>query len=170
MSSNPHILTQYKQHIRYGYCGSGKGFCFPAEPSPEEPKVEGCILEDTEIIGGDLPEAAGGGGVKLDMASPGECSVRSQLDREGMCLPCCFYLGVRRILFASGFPSTTEKVCAISRIGEAICQTLALGSRPGPHSGNTISGVIILYPVHRTWQECASQCAQNRLCAFWSWR
>jgi len=21
-----------------------------------------------------------------------------------------------------------------------------------------------------TWQECASQCAQNRLCAFWSWR
>ena len=22
----------------------------------------------------------------------------------------------------------------------------------------------------RTWQQCAAQCAQDRLCAYWSWR
>ena len=64
---------------RFGYCGKGKGFCFPAEKKPdadEAPERSGCILENTEIIGGDLAQSAGGGGVKLDIDSPEQCSAR----------------------------------------------------------------------------------------------
>lgn len=61
---------------RFGYCGKGKGFCFPAEKQDDDPESSGCILENTEIIGGDLPQSAGGGGVKLDMDSPEQCSAR----------------------------------------------------------------------------------------------
>ena len=64
--------------FRYGYCGKGKGFCFPAEKpkSDEAPESSGCLLENTEIIGGDLPQSAGGGGVKLEIDSPDQCSAR----------------------------------------------------------------------------------------------
>jgi len=39
----------------YGFCGSGPDYCRP-----------GCVLEDVEIIGGDLPFNAGGGGFAAD--------------------------------------------------------------------------------------------------------
>ena len=75
-----HRLVFVKSSIyllsRFGYCGKGKGFCFPAEKPDDAPESSGCILENTEIIGGDLAKAAGGGGVKLDMDSPEQCSAR----------------------------------------------------------------------------------------------
>ena len=73
-----HLIDLYVLPFRFGYCGKGKGFCFPAEkPKPDEaPESSGCLLENTEIIGGDLPQSAGGGGVRLDIDSPDQCSAR----------------------------------------------------------------------------------------------
>ena len=44
-------------------------------------------------------------------------------------------LGARRIPSVSGFPMMTDRVSAISRIGEDSWRTLGLGSPPEPHSG-----------------------------------
>ena len=54
---------------RYGYCGKGEGFCTPAtRPTTPAPPPEGCLLEDTEIVGGDLEAGRGGGGLGVATA------------------------------------------------------------------------------------------------------
>lgn len=54
---------------RYGYCGQGEGFCTPAtRPTTPAPPQEGCLLEDTEIVGGDLEAGRGGGGLGVATA------------------------------------------------------------------------------------------------------
>ena len=65
---------------RFGYCGNGEGFCTPSTrtgPAGRAPTRRrsgaGCSLQNTEIVGGDLPVAVGGGGIKLDRAVADEC-------------------------------------------------------------------------------------------------
>merc|ERR1719483_911151 len=68
----------------FGYCGSGEGFCTPsirtgpAGRPPARRSGAGCSLENTEIVGGDLPVAVGGGGIKLDRSVSDECFNRRE--------------------------------------------------------------------------------------------
>ena len=65
---------------RFGYCGKGEGFCTPATRSGPADRANkagaGCSLEQTQIVGGDLPRQLGGGGIKLDRDSPEFCFSR----------------------------------------------------------------------------------------------
>ena len=65
----------------FGFCGTGKGYCYPWPP-PEgidgsffrrKWLEDGCALNETELIGGDLPTVGGGGGVPLKLSTPEEC-------------------------------------------------------------------------------------------------
>ena len=65
---------------RYGYCGKGEGFCTPAtRPTTPAPPPEGCLLEDTEIVGGDLEAGRGGGG--LGVATAELCGERCRVEQ-----------------------------------------------------------------------------------------
>ena len=44
----------------------------PAGPSPAKSGA-GCSLENTEILGGDLPVTLGGGGVELEVEASQQC-------------------------------------------------------------------------------------------------
>ena len=73
------ILCTSNTFLRFGYCGTGEGFCTPStrtgpagKPPTRRKSVDGCSLEDTEIVGGDLPVAVGGGGIKLDRSEADE--------------------------------------------------------------------------------------------------
>ena len=73
-------LVTLSSCLRFGYCGNGEGFCTPStrtgpagRPSTRRKSGAGCSLEDTEIVGGDLPVAVGGGGIKLDRSEADEC-------------------------------------------------------------------------------------------------
>jgi len=84
----------------FGFCGMGEGFCTPSSRSrpvlgrqrDEEPDSRGtsnrgssgsrsgvrrsgagCVLEDTELVGGDIPAILGGGGISLDRDTADEC-------------------------------------------------------------------------------------------------
>ena len=67
---------------KFGYCGDGPGYCtqIPEEAPEEVPKVNktGCFLPNYEIVGGDLPLEAGGGGLLVDQpeAEAGDCLAR----------------------------------------------------------------------------------------------
>ena len=67
---------------KFGYCGDGPGYCTPQEVPQEVPKVvankTGCFLPNYEIVGGDLPPEAGGGGLLLDQpeAEADDCLAR----------------------------------------------------------------------------------------------
>ena len=74
------ILCTINNFLRFGYCGNGEGFCTPStrtgpagRPTTRRKSGAGCSLEDTEIVGGDLPVAVGGGGIKLDRSEADEC-------------------------------------------------------------------------------------------------
>ena len=79
---------------KFGYCGDGPGYCtqIPEEVPEEVPKVPdianktGCYLPNYEIVGGDLPLEAGGGGLLLDQpgAEAGDCLARC--DDNPLCL------------------------------------------------------------------------------------
>ena len=74
---------------RFGYCGKGEGFCTPSSRSnlrlntsarqrkSNQTKTSksgaGCVLENVEWVGGDLPPIVGGGGVRLDKNTSDEC-------------------------------------------------------------------------------------------------
>merc|ERR1712117_286245 len=72
----------------FGFCGTGEGFCTPAPrrsgSSGARPASgsgsrsrtrsgAGCVLDDAEWVGGDLPAIVGGGGVRLDRDDADEC-------------------------------------------------------------------------------------------------
>ena len=69
---------------RFGYCGDGPGYCEVEEvtevvtEAPEVPEEEfGCFLPPQyELVGGDLPPHAGGGGVVPDSPTPTSCQTR----------------------------------------------------------------------------------------------
>jgi len=68
----------------FGFCGKGEGFCTPstrrdsgtasrARPATRSRSGAGCVLDDVEFVGGDLPAIVGGGGIKLDRNTATEC-------------------------------------------------------------------------------------------------
>jgi len=73
----------------FGFCGSGEGFCTrarrvgPAGRPPTNTQGEagagpGCTLANTELVGGDLSPAAGGGGITLERGEAQECFIRCE--------------------------------------------------------------------------------------------
>ena len=79
---------------RAGYCGTGEGFCTPAprrsgggsrgtsgtrtRTGSRSRSGAGCVLEDAEWVGGDLPGIVGGGGIRLDRDTADECFNRCE--------------------------------------------------------------------------------------------
>merc|ERR1711892_54822 len=70
----------------FGFCGKGEGFCTPstrrdsgsgtasrARPATRTRSGAGCVLDDVEWVGGDLPAIVGGGGIKIDRDTATEC-------------------------------------------------------------------------------------------------
>lgn len=73
----------------FGFCGKGEGFCTPstrrdsgtasrARPATRSRSGAGCVLDDVEFVGGDLPAIVGGGGIKLDRNTATECFNRCE--------------------------------------------------------------------------------------------
>lgn len=71
---------------RFGFCGTGEGFCTPAPRRSGSGGARpasggrgrtrsgaGCVLDDAEWVGGDLPAIVGGGGIRLDRDDADEC-------------------------------------------------------------------------------------------------
>ena len=68
----------------------GEGFCTPssrgtnnrggsrARPAGRTRSGAGCVLDDAEWVGGDLPAILGGGGVRLDRDTADECFNRCE--------------------------------------------------------------------------------------------
>ena len=80
ISTNDHE----KPSCSFGFCGKGEGFCTPstrrdsgtasrARPATRSRSGAGCVLDDVEFVGGDLPAIVGGGGIKLDRNTATEC-------------------------------------------------------------------------------------------------
>ena len=66
---------------KFGYCGDGPGYCSDPEEVEAEPvhvtsNNTGCYLPHYELVGGDLPLHAGGGGVAVDPPEPVTCQTR----------------------------------------------------------------------------------------------
>jgi len=70
----------------FGFCGTGEGFCTPAPRRSGSGGARpasggrgrtrsgaGCVLDDAEWVGGDLPAIVGGGGIRLDRDDADEC-------------------------------------------------------------------------------------------------
>ena len=55
--------------FRFGYCGAGAGYCEP---------VDGCVLQGMDIIGGDMEEEEGGGGVNVEKGDLDGCAFRCE--------------------------------------------------------------------------------------------
>ena len=99
---------------QHGYCGTGAGYCSQQGPGPgrvgrQRAGAEGaaragagCVLENTEWVGGDLPVLVGGGGLRLERNTSEACYTRCEenpgcrwytwdqvqlLDRLGLVLP-----------------------------------------------------------------------------------
>jgi len=77
----------------FGFCGTGEGFCTPAPrrsggggarargSSGTRTRTRagaGCVLEEAELVGGDLPVIVGGGGISLDRDTADECFNRCE--------------------------------------------------------------------------------------------
>ena len=71
----------------FGFCGTGEGFCTPSNRGTNNPDSRtrtrtrsgaGCVLNDAEWVGGDLPAILGGGGVELDRDTADECFNRCE--------------------------------------------------------------------------------------------
>lgn len=75
----------------FGFCGKGEGFCTPAprrsnsgaRPASGGTRTRtrsgsGCVLDDAEWVGGDLPTIVGGGGIRLDRDDADECFNRCE--------------------------------------------------------------------------------------------
>jgi len=74
----------------FGFCGMGEGFCTPStrtssggsssrsRPASRTRSGAGCVLEEVEWVGGDLPAIVGGGGIKLDRNTADECFNRCE--------------------------------------------------------------------------------------------
>jgi len=74
----------------FGFCGMGEGFCTPssrgtnnrggsrARPTGSRRSGAGCVLDDAEWVGGDLPAILGGGGIELDRDTADECFNRCE--------------------------------------------------------------------------------------------
>eukprot|EP00090_Calanus_glacialis_P014339 TRINITY_DN2312_c0_g1_i2.p1 TRINITY_DN2312_c0_g1~~TRINITY_DN2312_c0_g1_i2.p1 ORF type:complete len:330 (-),score=69.34 TRINITY_DN2312_c0_g1_i2:58-1047(-) len=73
----------------FGFCGKGEGFCTPStrrdsgtatatrtRPATRTRSGAGCVLDDVEWVGGDLPAIVGGGGIKIDRNTANECFSR----------------------------------------------------------------------------------------------
>ena len=58
---------------RYGFCGEDGGYCYPAT---------GCLIRGKEILGGDLPEGEGGGGVVVDKGDLDGCAALCEDNRQ----------------------------------------------------------------------------------------
>ena len=70
--------------LSFGFCGKGEGFCTPstkrasgttsrARPANRARSGAGCVLDNVEWVGGDLPAILGGGGIKIDRDTADEC-------------------------------------------------------------------------------------------------
>ena len=94
------ILKCIPKLFSFGYCGKGEEFCesssisdIKAVTNERQRKTRqgtkdkttrttssksgaGCVLEDVEWVGGDLPPIVGGGGVRLDKNTSEECFTR----------------------------------------------------------------------------------------------
>jgi len=68
----------------FGFCGMGEGFCTPSSRVDSRGtggrggggvrrSGSGCVLEDTELVGGDLPAILGGGGISVERDTAEEC-------------------------------------------------------------------------------------------------
>jgi len=72
----------------FGFCGMGEGFCTPSSRPDSRGTSNrgssgsrggvrrsgaGCVFEDTELVGGDIPAILGGGGISLDRDTADEC-------------------------------------------------------------------------------------------------
>jgi len=78
----------------FGFCGKGEGFCTPstrtdsgnggsrARPASRRRSGAGCVLDDVEWVGGDLPVIVGGGGIKIDRNTADECFNRCEDNPE----------------------------------------------------------------------------------------
>ena len=84
---------------KFGYCGDGPGYCtdqdqpqekelppldYPDQEvevfvgAPDTNTTSGCYLPHTELVGGDLPLQAGGGGVEVDPPQAESCMARCE--------------------------------------------------------------------------------------------
>jgi len=77
----------------FGFCGKGEGFCTPstkrasgttsrARPANRARSGAGCVLDNVEWVGGDLPAILGGGGIKIDRDTADECFNRCDENPE----------------------------------------------------------------------------------------
>merc|ERR1719278_1178886 len=79
---------------KFGYCGDGPGYCTIIPPEvpeeiPEKVPVSnktGCYLPNYEIVGGDLPLEAGGGGLLLDQPEAEAADCQARCGANPLCL------------------------------------------------------------------------------------